>query len=414
MDRPIDPAFTTRRQRQRLVLAVASAAVLALAFAYGPALLRPGVARARVRIEPVERGPVEATLSATGTVTPELEEVIACPVDARVTRILKRAGDPVRADQPILELDLAAARLAAERLAREVALKRNQQLRARLDSRSRLADLEAAAAAKRLEVEALRSRHAQQAQLAQLGLVSDDSLQEARLNQAKAALELERLVTSRALTQDITRAQLDGLELEIATLDGQRREELRVLELGATRAPRASVVTWTVTEAGALVRRGEPLARLSDLASFRVEATTSASHARSLRVGLDAHVRLGALDLRGQVSTVEPTVRDGVLRFWVRLAEPGHAALRPSLRTDVYVVTGRRDDAVRVARGPFLTGRASQDVFLVRGRRAIRTPIALGLIGQDTVEIESGAQPGDALIVSDMTAYLHARELALQ
>jgi HlyD family secretion protein len=212
----------------------------------------------------------------------------------------------------------------------------------------------------------------------------------------------------------MNKAQIDGMNLELATLDGQRREARRVLDLGSTRAPRDSVVTWTVTEAGALVRRGEPLARLSDLKSFRIEATVSAVHGRSLRAGLEAMVRLGKVDLRGEVSTVEPTVRDGVVRLWIRLDEPTNAVLRPSLKADVQIITDRRAEAMRVARGPFLTGEQSQDVFVVREGRAFRTRVEFGLIGYDTVEIAKGLQAGDEMIVSDMTNYLHARELRLK
>src|SRR6185436_14761984 len=164
-------------------------------------------------------------------------------------------------------------------------------------------------------------------------------------------------------------------------------EARRVLQLGSTRAERDSVVTWTVSEAGALVRRGEPLARLSDLKSFRIEATVSAVHGRSLRSGLEALVRIGNVDLRGEVSTVEPTVSDGVMRLWIRLAEPTNPVLRPSLKADVYIVTDRRPDAIRVARGPFLTGEGAQEVFVVRDGSAFRTRVDLGLIGYDTVEI---------------------------
>jgi len=162
------------------------------------------------------------------------------------------------------------------------------------------------------------------------------------------------------------------------------------------------------------VRRGEPLARISDLKSFRIEATVSAIHGRALRAGLEAVVRLGGTDLRGELATVEPTVRDGVMRVWIRLAEPTHAVLRPSLKADVYIVTDRRADALRVARGPFLTGEAAQDVFVVREGRAFRTRVTLGLLGYDTVEVANGLQTGDEVIVSDMTNYIHARELKLK
>jgi len=414
MDRAIDPVFAAAQKRRRLVIGSVVAAGVFIAFSYGPSLLRPSVPRSRVRIEKVDRGPVEASIAANGTVTPDLEEVISSPVDARVTRILKRAGDPIKAGEAILGLDLSESNLAFDKLDRDVDLKRNDQRRTRLDLQSRLADLDAATEGKRLEVESLRARLAQQTELAASGLVSKDGLREAQLNEARAALELKRLVASRSIAEEMTKAQIDGMNLELATLEGQRREARRVLDLGSTRADRDSVVTWTVTEAGALVRRGEPLARLSDLKSFRIEATASAVHGRALRAGLEALVRIGAIDLRGEVSTVEPTVRDGVVRLWIRLAEPTHPVLRPSLKADVYIVTDRRTDAIRVARGPFLTGEGAQDVFVVRDAGAFRTRVSLGLIGYDAVEISKGAQPGDEIIVSDMTNYLHARELKLK
>jgi HlyD family secretion protein len=414
MDRAIDPVFAATQKRRRLALGVAVTTFLVFAFTYGPSLLRPGIPRARVRIETLDRGPVEASITASGTVVPDLEEVIASPVDARVTRILKRAGDPIKGGQAIVELDLSESSLAFQRVDHDVQLKKNEQRRSRLDLQRALADLDSTTEAKRLEVESLRARLAQQTELAASGLVSKDGLREAQLNEARAALELKRLVASRTITEEMNRAQIDGMDLELATLEGQRREARRVLDLGSTRAQRDSVVTWTVTDAGALVRRGEPLARLSDLKSFRIEATASALHGRALRAGLEALVRIGNVDLRGEVSTVEPTVRDGVMRLWVSLAEPSNAVLRPSLKADVQIVTDRRAAAIRVTRGPFLTGEQSQDVFVVRDGLAYRTRVDLGLVGYDAVEISRGLQPGDQMIVSDMTNYLHARELKLK
>lgn len=414
MDRELAPDFIAARTRRRVGWTVAALGSAAAFFAWGPSLLLPSVSRTRVRVEKVDRGPVEASVSANGTVVPDLEEVIASPVDARVLRILKRAGDAIKPGDSILELDLSESRVAFDKLERDVEIKRNEQRRSRLDLQSRLADLDASTEGKRLEVESLRARLAQQNELAKSGLVSKDGLREAELNEAKAALELKRLTATRAITEEMTKAQIDGMNLELATLESQRREARRVLDLGSTRSDRASVVTWTVTEAGSLVRRGEPLARISDLKSFRIEATVSAIHGRALRAGLEAVVRLGGTDLRGELATVEPTVRDGVMRVWIRLAEPTHAVLRPSLKADVYIVTDRRADALRVARGPFLTGEAAQDIFVVREGRAFRTRVTLGLLGYDTVEVANGLQTGDEVIVSDMTNYIHARELKLK
>src|SRR5690349_9723730 len=96
MDRALEPEVVAARGRRRLTFGITAIAAIGLAFAYGPSLLRPSVPRNRMRLEKVDRGPVEASISANGTVVPDLEEVIVSPVDARVTRILKRAGDSVK------------------------------------------------------------------------------------------------------------------------------------------------------------------------------------------------------------------------------------------------------------------------------------------------------------------------------
>ena len=86
-----------------------------------------------------------------------------------------------------------------------------------------------------------------------------------------------------------------------------------------------------------------------------------------------AVVRVNDVDLPGTVTEVLPTVENGVLHFTVALAEPSHAALRPSLRIDVLVVTERKPRALRVKRGPFADNAARQ-AFVVRGDRAVRMP----------------------------------------
>jgi len=66
----------------------------------------------------VEAGAVDATISASGTVVPEVEQVVTSPVEARVLRILTRAGAKLTAGQPIVTLDVSQARNAQAWLGR--------------------------------------------------------------------------------------------------------------------------------------------------------------------------------------------------------------------------------------------------------------------------------------------------------
>ena len=59
-----------------------------VAWVWLPQLVSASISRDWLRFAVVDTGPVEATIAATGLVVPEIQQVLASPVDARVLRIL--------------------------------------------------------------------------------------------------------------------------------------------------------------------------------------------------------------------------------------------------------------------------------------------------------------------------------------
>ena len=415
MDRALPAEFIQQRRRRRTIGATAGVALAAIAFLWLPGLVRPALSRERLRTSRVDRGAIEAVITASGTVVPEVEQVVASPVDARVLRILKRAGDAVAMGEPIVELDLSASRVALAKLDQDLALKRNAQKRTGLDLRARLADTQAKWDVKKLQLESYRAQLRRHRELHAQGLLSQETLQQSELSEAQAAVELRQIEADRASAQESARAQLEGVALETAQIARERDEAHRQLLLATTRADRTGVVTWTVSEEGAAVRKGDVLARLADLGSFRVEATVSDVHAQRLAPGLPVSVRVAeGQALEGTVSAVRPAIANGSMSFAVALREKSNALLRSNLRVDVLVIVGRKEDALRVRRGPFVNGEGVQQVFVVKGDRAVRTPVRIGLGSYDQLEVVEGLREGDEAVISDMSAYLHVKEVSLR
>ena len=77
------------------------------------------------------------------------------------------------------------------------------------------------------------------------------------------------------------------------------------------------------------------------------------------------------------------------------------------------VVTDRKPRVLRVKRGPFADNVARQ-AFVVRGDRAVRIPIEIGLAGADDVELVSGVSEGDEIVISDMKDYIHLAEVKIR
>jgi HlyD family secretion protein len=418
MDRALDPEVIRSGRRRRFGIGLGAVAVVVGGFALLPGLLRPSVRREALRTARVERGAVEAVLQASGNAVPALERALSSPVDARVERILRRAGEAVSAGDEIVVLDTAAARLDLGRLDDRVAQKESEERQARLALDLELESLAGRAESQRLEASVARYRAEQHKKLRAEGLTSDEALRTSEVEAQKAAIEVEQAERAIAAARSAGAARVDGLALDLGILRKERDEARRLLEQSTARAERDGVVTWVVPQEGATVRRGEVVARVADLGSFRVEATISDVHSARLAVGLPARILLGdahrgGQTLAGRVASVNPTIENGVLRFTVELDDPKTAALRNNQRVSVAVTSGHAERTLRVARGSFVED-GGESLFVVDGGRAVRRPARLGYDVVEIVETPGGPREGDEVILSDLKEYAGLDELRLR
>lgn len=414
MDRPVDPGA----RRKRLVRNAGAIAIVVLALAaligWGPRWLRPTLSRQEIRTSVAEWGPVESTITATGTVVPEFEAVLSSPLDTRVVKILRKPGSLVRRGEAILDLDVTGSQLALDKLRQDISLKANQQEIQKLELENKLISLRSQVQLKAVDVKSLGVEVSKQQKLRVDGLNTSEQLRLALVNEEKAKIELAQLGESIHSAERNSRAQIEGLRLEMKKLEGEVEQARRELERATTKSDREGVLTWVVAEEGAAVHKGDVVARIADLSSFRVDATISDVHASRLAPGLAARIRVNETEtLEGAITAVLPTIKDGVATAQIRLDDKSSRLLRANLRVDVYVVTARKHRALRVKRGAFAAAEGKQDVFVVRGSKAVRTQVRLGISSFEYVEIAAGLMEGDEVIVTETQDYMHLKEVAL-
>jgi HlyD family secretion protein len=399
MDRLIAPEVKRRKYLLRVAVVVAAVGVTAIALAAGIDWLRPSVSRRGLQTATVTRGSVHAAVRANGIVVPVIEQVVSSPIEARVLRIERRAGEPVRIGDELLTLDTSVTRLEAARLDDKVVQKENStsELRLRLDES--IAALEAQIEQKRLDLEILQYAADQRTRLRSEGLIAEQDALGAKAAARKSAIELRQLEEALLRTLDLRKVQLQSSESELVMARRERDESRRQLDLSLLRAETNGVLTSIISETGATVRRGDIVARIADLSAYRVEATVSDIHAARLSAGLRTVVILDGLRLGGEIESVDPRIVNGVARFQVTLDEPAHSRLRNNMRAEISVFTERRDNVLTVKRGAI--GR-SEYGFVIRGSHAERVPINFGVTGDETIEIITGAAEGDELVISDM------------
>src|SRR5690242_11078358 len=127
MDRPLNNQTllqNKRKQYMKIGIPIAGLALLFLAFS---AWISPSVDRKNILTARVEKGTVEETISASGTVVPSFEQSISSPTETRVLSIRRKPGEQVKQGDPVLELDRSESKLTLEKVEKECALKANQR-----------------------------------------------------------------------------------------------------------------------------------------------------------------------------------------------------------------------------------------------------------------------------------------------
>ncbi|GAB3504412.1 efflux RND transporter periplasmic adaptor subunit [Spirosoma knui] len=416
MDRELAPELVTRSRNRNLLIAGAAIAVVAVALTWFRDALKTSVEADKIRTVTAEIGSVENSLNATGEVIPAYEQIMTSPIRASIRRVLLTPGTAVKPGQAILDLDKSLTIIEQEKLNDQLALKRNSidQLRMRLNKN--LYDAEVSDQIKSLNINRLRAEVDDARRLQKVGGNTAEDVTRAENALRIAELEKKQLENDLTYNRQSMSASLRETALQAQIEEKNLKELTHKIKQADIVADRPGVLTWVNENIGSSVNEGEMLAKLADLASFRVEGSCSDTYADQVKIGLPVIVKANETTLRGVITQVKPSVKNGVLQFVIQLDNNRHASLRPNLKVDVFVVTDRVAKAVRVANGPAFKGKRNQYVYVLDkgGKVAHRRSVAVGLSNFDFVEVKSGLQAGERIIITDLSQYEHLEEITIE
>lgn len=401
MDRQIDLKERNRTKRNRIIRWVIIALVIGGAVWVLLNRLRPTADEDTLRFAQVERGEVVNTINATALVLPAFEEQINSPVATTIDKVHLTAGTEVEAGDLILELDREYVRLQLDGRRDQLSLKENNIGLLNLEYERDLKELTYDTEIQKLQLASARAALTDARRLLKVGGATEEEVEAAEL-----AVKISELETQKLENQlDYSRNSLEGrkrqLQLEVGVEEKEVRQLSRRLNETEVRAPRAGVVTYVNENIGQQVTEGTALARIANLGRYKVEGTCSDRFADQLTVGLPVEMRVPSGRLTGKLTAILPEVTDNLIRFRVELNDPSNADLRPNLRAELYVITNRKEDVVRVRNGPAFRGGRLQSIFVVQDDQATRQEVGVGIRNGDYVEITSGLRPGERIVISD-------------
>lgn len=403
------PDVARKRRLRRVIYGVAGIILVPL-ITWGLSTLKPAaptVEKATVWTDTVKRGPMLIQVRGLGTLVPEEILWIPATTDGRVVRRFVLPGSPVTADTVVLELtnlELEQLALDAEWQLRAAQAQLNS-LKAQLESQ--LLDQKAAAATVQSEYQQAKLNAEKDEELAKLGLGASLNV---KLSKAKA----EALTTRNSIEQQRLQVSSDSVK---AQLDAQkaRVEQLRALyELKRTqldslrvRAGAEGVLQELPVEVGQRVTAGTILAKVAQPTRLKAQLKIPETQAKDVQIGQVASIDTRNGIIPGSVMRVDPAVQNGTVTVDVKLEGALPKGARPDLSVDGTIEIERLTDVLYVGRPAFGQPNSTVGIFKLEpgGKEATRVQVKLGRSSVNTIEILSGLQVGDQVILSDMSAW---------
>ena len=415
MDREIPKEIRKKERNKKIIRFSAIAVTIVVVISILISLMRTGVKKKDIILSAVDQGTIEVSVSASGKVAPAFEEIITSPINSRIVEVYRRGGDSVDVGTPILKLDLQSTETEYKKLLDEEEMRRYKLEQLRVNNQTKLSDMAmqikvSAMKLNRMKVE-LRNEH----YLDSLGAGTTDKVRQAELSYNVAQLEYEQLKQQYDNEKEVAAAELKVQELDFNIFRKNLAEMKRTLDDAQIRSPRKAILTYINNQVGAQVPQGGQVAIISDLSHFKVEGEIADTYGDRVAAGGKAIVKIGTEKLEGVVSSVTPLSKNGVISFSVQLMDDNNRRLRSGLKTDVYVMNAVKEDVMRIANASYYVGRGEYDLFVMTSDdEIVKRKVQLGDSNFEFVEVVSGLQPGDRVVVSDMSQYKNKTKLNLK
>lgn len=416
MDRPVERKGLL--SKRTLIAGAIAIVLLIVAATFYPTLRRWWAAErsydyARLRIGTVVRGDLERDLSVQGRTVAAFHPTTFSPVSGIVS-LRVAAGDAVERGQVLAAVESPElnSRLEQERstlLSIESDLERQKILaKQRILSDRQAVDLAA------VELEAAERAMDRAERTRSEGILNDVEYEKAQDDLRRTRLTLEHARENAALQRETLDFETRNRELQV------ERQRLLVTELRrqvdelTIRAPVAGVVSRLDVEDHDAVTPGQPLVAVVDLSAFEIEILVPESYADEVGPATPAVVTYEGEEFPGRVKSISPEVEGSQVRGLVTFTGGAPEGLRQNQRLTTRLVLESKTNVLKVARGPFLESGGGRQAYEVTGDTARRIPIRAGATSVSEVEILSGLEEGDRIVISETARFEGARRIYLR
>lgn len=347
-----------------------------------------------VEVDVVREETVKRAVELVGTLAAVDQVTISSEADGKVSRILADLGDPVKAGQPLIQVD------------REKQQYNFDQQRATLDKA--LAQLGAPDPQHLPEAEKTPDVQKAHADLAQARQAYDraNELFKRTLVPQQTLDDAATTLQSKQASYDLSLQNAKNLRASIQASEASMKLADRQLRDTEIRAPFDGYVEKRLVNLGELVKSQMPVMSVVRVDPLKVIAEIPEKMAPWIKDGQPVQLQVDAYPGKtfiGKVSRISPAVNTATRAFPFEALVPNKdALLKPGTFARVHIESGKIDNVLTLPYSTMQYRYGVNRVFVVDGDKLAARELKVGDRLGDRIEIISGVKAGDRVAATDV------------
>jgi HlyD family secretion protein len=367
----------------------------------------------RIRIATVSRGDLVRDVSVQGRVVAAVSPTLYATNPGTITLHVV-AGEQVMAGQVLATVESPDLASALQQAVSALEKRRMELERQRIESRQQALEKRKEADLANVALIAARREKRRADDAHERAVIPVIDYEKAQDDLRNAELAYEHAVADAALFDERLAFELRASEFDVG------RQELVVEDLRrqvgqlSIKSPVDGIVGDLLVDQKAAVSRDMPVMAVVDLSRFEIDAQIPESYADDLAVGMQAEILIAGQAYPGQLVAVSPEIVGNQVASRIRFGGETPANLRQNQRLTTRILLAEHPDVLVVQRGQFLDSGAGRIAYVVsEDRVASRRQIETGARSLGAVEVLSGLEPGDTIVISNLDPFRGADTVLL-
>ena len=338
-----------------------------------------------VELATVRVGAISSYITATANLRALREVAVATQAEGIVNKVLTEEGDFVKEGQLLCQIDDTQHKIRLDLAQEKLAQAKLQMDKARIRQEKAVAQIGHTLA------ELQRYERASKE-----GLVSDKEVAGYRYKHE----ELEH-------DQKVAVSEMKELQHRVSELEAEIAQTKLELSRTQVRAPFDGFITQRTVNIGQRVRALDGLFNIGAFSPIYADVHLSEKDTRLVRPSQTAAIRLGSdesVSVSGTVERIAPIVDQASGTVKVTIAMQPAQGFRPGAFVRVDIRTDTKSDAVLVPKRAVIEEDGQNYIYVANGDSAKRTKVELGYTNEGVVEVRTGVNAGQKIVVAGQGA----------